>query len=312
MNIRRRQQAQREAENSQKQSLKSPYPRNKEAAELSHHDIMAINLVDSDDEAAATAVCPRCTLENLFEVQRCGACNFPLGSSASSSSSLSCSSTTTALQKAAKVTEQHQGTALQKPSSEPYSSATSSSSNSSISSSSFPAQRSILNYFGAADGPPKPGTVCPRVDVDIIPGAWVLRYAIGKEVKSWSKIYVPLIFSALGTVPSAAGATVHLSRAQAVSTDAQLGRAQGWWAARFSKWGDWVAAVRRVVEREGLARFVGELLMRPPPRGKTTLVFGDGAGFGWLPHIVGRTQEQVMAMAGIDGEIATCVSFSTT
>ena len=34
--------------------------------------------------------------------------------------------------------------------------------------------------------------------------AWVLRGALGAEVRSWSKIYVPLIFCALGDVPECA------------------------------------------------------------------------------------------------------------
>lgn len=174
-------------------------------------------------------------------------------------------------------------------------------------------QSSILNYFGAADPAPLKASDCQRVNVDLLgPTCWVLRHAIGKEVKSWSKVYVPLIYSALGTVPAAVVACMALSSKQRAATAADVARAQGWWQARFSQWPAWVAAVRRVVSAEGGdAPFAAHLLLSPRPKGKTTLVFGDGAGFGWLPHPPGRNQERIMAMAEIDGEIATCIAFST-
>ena len=57
----------------------------------------------------------------------------------------------------------------------------------------------MLNCPGAA-------TVKPiRVPVPALGAdAWVLRGALGAEVRSWSKIYVPLIFCALGDVPECA------------------------------------------------------------------------------------------------------------
>jgi hypothetical protein len=73
-----------------------------------------------------------------------------------------------------------------------------------------------------------------------------------------------------------------------------------------------VAAVRgRVVEALGREAFLETLVMDPKPKGKTTLVFGDGAGYGFLPHVHARNQEAIMARAGIDAELGVCVAFST-
>ena len=61
----------------------------------------------------------------------------------------------------------------------------------------------------------------------------------------------------------------------------------------------------------GAAAFAERFVCTPAPRGKTALVFGDGAGFGWLPHLHARNQERTMEAAAIDGEIALCVGVST-
>ncbi len=172
-------------------------------------------------------------------------------------------------------------------------------------------QRSILEALGAA---PKELGQCSQLPVPGLPGEWVRTHAIGREVRSWSKVYVPLIYVALGEVPAAAAAALapKLSARQAVATARQLERASAWWAARFSCWPRWVRAVRGVVRAEGgAAAFAERFVCTPAPRGKTALVFGDGAGFGWLPHLHARNQERTMEAAAIDGEIALCVGVST-
>ena len=149
-----------------------------------------------------------------------------------------------------------------------------------------------------------------RVDVASMPGTTVLRGSIGSEVRLWSKIFVPLIYCALGDVPPLAARRVEglLSTRQRASTPVDLALAASWWAARLSPWPSWVAAVRTVAlqDRDSfIARVVGD------GRRLTALVFGDGAGYGWLPHPPARQQERVMRDAGIDGEIAACVLTAT-
>ena len=147
-----------------------------------------------------------------------------------------------------------------------------------------------------------------RVAVEIIPGASVLRHAIGREVRSWSKLYVPLIFSALEHIPPAAASCLVLSGKQTPASREQIARAQSWWRERFSLWPSWVQKVRALVASDPL--IVEDIVLNPRPKGKTALVFSDAQNFGWLPHVCARNQERIMAMAGIDGEIATCVASS--
>ena len=132
-------------------------------------------------------------------------------------------------------------------------------------------------------------------------------------MKSWSKVYVPLICIALGEVPAAAAAALRpqLTARQAVATPRQLRDAGEWWAARFSAWPRWARAVRALADAEGADTFVRMRVMTPAPRGKTTAVFGNGQEFGWLPHPHARNQERIMEAAEIDGEIAMCVGVST-
>merc|ERR1711965_185767 len=70
----------------------------------------------------------------------------------------------------------------------------------------------------------------------------------GRQVRSWSKLYIPLIFSALGTVPTAAAQCVALSASQRVAGDRDIARAQAWWRRRFSRWDAWVAAIRAKID----------------------------------------------------------------
>jgi hypothetical protein len=167
--------------------------------------------------------------------------------------------------------------------------------------------------FDMLDAPPRQLDKCQQVSVSQLPGEWVRRHAIGKEVKSWSKVYVPLIFSALGKVPESAQGVLRpkLAGREKVSDSAQIERAQEWWKARFSAWPRWVKKVADFIEQHGEASFVTQYIMTPSPRGKTTLVFSDGRGFGWLPHMNGRNQESIMEACEIDGEIAICVAAST-
>ena len=183
--------------------------------------------------------------------------------------------------------------------------------------------RSIVQRFSTREhgdnrqAPPLPCSLhpdsSPRISVPatlIEGGAWVRRHAIGREVKSWSKIYVPLIFSALEMVPPAAAATCSIGPRQRVSLSSDIARAQAYWQARFSRWNTWVAALQRMIAVDTTPTFVEQYVMTPRPKGKTALVFSDGAGFGWLPHVSGRNQERIMQIAAVDGEIATCISIS--
>ena len=144
-----------------------------------------------------------------------------------------------------------------------------------------------------------------------MPGATVLRGALGAEVRSWSKIYVPLIYCAVGRVPDGplVALTAALTERQRVATAEDLAKAAAWWAERLSPWPAWVAAIREKVlagdERAFREAFLNDW------RGKTAAVFRDGAGFGWLPHPLATHQERVLRDAGIDGEVALCVLAAT-
>mmetsp|Transcript_64807 Transcript_64807/g.121500 ORF Transcript_64807/g.121500 Transcript_64807/m.121500 type:complete len:269 (+) Transcript_64807:15-821(+) len=256
-----------------------------------------------DDDS--TVVCSRCTLENEATSRNCAACDESLkGFNESGRDDDSGNGTSGRMSNIGNGSSRVISSRSRIISS-------SSSSSSSGSSKGGRQQSSMLNFFGAAAEMNPVGVKVGRVNVhEVIPGAWVLQHAIGREVKSWSKIYVPLLFSALGHVPEACARCVALGPRQTVSTPAQISAAQTWWRQRFSLWDDWVKAVRGVVETETEDRFMEELVLRPRPKGKTTLVFGDGARFGWLPHPHARNQEMVVARAGIDGEISTCISFS--
>jgi hypothetical protein len=168
--------------------------------------------------------------------------------------------------------------------------------------------------FNMMDGPSRKLAECEQVNIPQLPGEWARRHAIGKEVKSWSKVYVPLMYSALGRVPECAQTVLQpkLAGSQEVSTSDQIERAQHWWKSRFSAWPRWVKKVESFVQKHGEADFISQFIMSPNPRGKTTLVFNDGKGFGWLPHMNGRNQESVMEACEIDGEIAICVTASTS
>ena len=172
------------------------------------------------------------------------------------------------------------------------------------------AKQGTLSTWLQTDPPAAPPARVERVDVASMPGATVLRGALGSEVRSWSKIFVPLIYCALGDVPPLAARRVEglLSTRQRASTPDDVARAAAWWAERLSPWPAWVAAIRGAAleDRDAfVVRVLGDC------RGKTACVFGDGAGYGWLPHPPARQQERVMRDAGIDGEIAACVLTAT-
>ena len=76
------------------------------------------------------------------------------------------------------------------------------------------------------------------------------------------------------------------------------------------RWPDWCDAIRDKVVAGDRDRFVAAFFA--DCRGKTAAVFGDGLGFGWLPHPLASDQEQVVQLAGIDGEVAACVLAATS
>jgi hypothetical protein len=157
----------------------------------------------------------------------------------------------------------------------------------------------MLNCPGAA-------TVKPiRVPVPALgEDAWVLRGALGAEVRSWSKIYVPLIFCALGDVPECAAVACRadLYSSQYVSSGDDIKRATAWWSRRLSKWPDWIKAVRDKVILGDDAAFAKRFLRNC--KGKTAGVFNNAREYGWLPHPPARLQEAIVREAGVDGELA--------
>ena len=157
----------------------------------------------------------------------------------------------------------------------------------------------MLNCPGAA-------TVKPiRVPVPALgDDAWVLRGALGAEVRSWSKIYVPLIFCALGDVPECAAVACRadLYSSQYVSASDDIKRATAWWSRRLSKWPDWIVAVREKVIAGDVVAFEKRFLRNC--KGKTAGVFNNAREYGWLPHPPARLQEAIVREAGVDGELA--------
>ena len=134
--------------------------------------------------------------------------------------------------------------------------------------------------------------------------AWVLRGALGAEVRSWSKIYVPLIFCALGDVPECAAVACRadLYSSQYVSSGDDIKRATAWWSRRLSKWPEWIKAVRDKVILGDEAAFAKRFLRNC--KGKTAGVFNNAREYGWLPHPPARLQEAIVREAGVDGELA--------
>ena len=157
----------------------------------------------------------------------------------------------------------------------------------------------MLNCPGAA-------TVKPiRVPVPALgEDAWVLRGALGAEVRSWSKIYVPLIFCALGDVPECAAVACRadLYSSQYVSSGDDIKRATAWWSRRLSKWPEWIKAVQDKVILGDEAAFAKRFLRNC--KGKTAGVFNNAREYGWLPHPPARLQEAIVREAGVDGELA--------
>merc|ERR1719296_352017 len=118
-----------------------------------------------------------------------------------------------------------------------------------------------------------------------------------KLPKTQSWCFVPLIYSALGTIPE------HLQRA-GISTQEQLEAAQPIWSQLFSHWDVWRAELRKAMDAYGKLRFVATFLPRAGPgsaQGWTTsLVFGEPQRFGKLPHPQGRRQDEILAMLPCD------------
>lgn len=157
----------------------------------------------------------------------------------------------------------------------------------------------MLNCPGAAAVKPVRVPV-PALGAD----AWVLRGSLGAEVRSWSKIYVPLIFCALGDVPEGArdACEADCFRTQYCSVRNDVRRANEWWSRRLSKWPDWCAAVRSKIIAGDEEAFRKRFLKNC--KGKTAAVFNNPKEYGWLPHPPARLQEAVVREAGVDGELA--------
>ena len=146
-----------------------------------------------------------------------------------------------------------------------------------------------------------------------MPGATVLRGSMGSEVRSWSKIYVPLIYCAIGKVPRVPMLKLSpfLSAKQRVSAPSDIAKAKAWWAERLSPWDAWCDAIRSRLLRDETDEIAFVERYLEDAKGKTTAVFNDGHGYGWLPHPLASHQEAIMQIAGIDGEIALCVLAAT-
>jgi len=165
-----------------------------------------------------------------------------------------------------------------------------------------PQTRSVAEMLNC----PGASTIKPiRVPVPALgEDAWVLRGALGAEVRSWSKIYVPLIFCALGDVPECAAVACRadLYSSQYVSASDDIKRATAWWSRRLSKWPDWIVAVREKVIAGDAVAFEKRFLRNC--KGKTAGVFNNAREYGWLPHPPARLQEAIVREAGVDGELA--------
>ena len=146
-----------------------------------------------------------------------------------------------------------------------------------------------------------------RVAVDELgPGAYVLKNSVGRRVPQWSKIFVPLIFCALGRVPEHLKTELRrfLIGTGFVSTKTKLKHANRWWARRLSKWDDWCKAIReKVIGPLGEDRFCRTYLYACTGKHQTPAVFGQWHTYGFLPHPPEWAQNAVLKKAAIDGEV---------
>lgn len=133
-----------------------------------------------------------------------------------------------------------------------------------------------------------------------VPGfeAQVLRVArcLKKLPKTQSWCFVPLIFSALGSVPE------HLGR-EGISTAEQIVAAQRVWCELFSHWQQWRDELQEVIRSYDAARFKERFLPKGSANGKawtTSLVYGEPRLYGRLPHPHGGAQDAVLALLPID------------
>ena len=163
--------------------------------------------------------------------------------------------------------------------------------------------------------PPQRKVRYDKVAVDQLgPGAYVMKNSVGRRVPQWSKIFVPLIFCALGRVPQHLKTELQrfLIGTGFVPSKTRLKDVNRWWAGRLSKWDDWCKAIReKVIEPLGEDLFCQTYLYACAGKDKTPAVFGQWHIYGFLPHPPGWAQNAVLKKAAIDGEVFLMVHLAT-
>eukprot|EP00929_Paragymnodinium_shiwhaense_P003659 TRINITY_DN104252_c0_g1_i1.p1 TRINITY_DN104252_c0_g1~~TRINITY_DN104252_c0_g1_i1.p1 ORF type:complete len:207 (-),score=50.81 TRINITY_DN104252_c0_g1_i1:302-922(-) len=121
----------------------------------------------------------------------------------------------------------------------------------------------------------------------------------GKKLpKTQSWCFVPLIFSALGSVPQ------HL-RQEDTSTTQQIADAQAVWMELFSHWERWCKQLQAAINKFGRERFEEAFLPKGgggggAKRWTTSLVFGEPRVYGRLPHPQGKSQDRILDLLPLD------------
>ena len=127
----------------------------------------------------------------------------------------------------------------------------------------------------------------------------VMRVMIGclgqKQPTGFSRLFCPLIFLALHP---------QHSEYQHVSS-AAYSSAMDFWQERFSRWVEWVAAIRRIFPRAHEASAVITCDSSAP----VNLLFGVTSS-PLIPHYTANAQEDVLSRAGIDAEVNACAQMT--
>ena len=143
-------------------------------------------------------------------------------------------------------------------------------------------------------------TARPQRDVDAFPGTWVAAdWHEAVAPKTFSGFYLPLIFSGLGSggvLPNVP--PVHF-KGRRVANAADVAAVQPFWAAAFSRWAFWVAAISAAHAEGRLSLTRGVT----PHRHCTTLVpmrvpgMADAWAYGAIPHIKPFAQIEILEAA---------------